>query len=73
MWNEFYNIITTRSSELLDLVQQHIEISMISLFIAILISVPLGILLTRTPKIAGPIIGIASIFQTIPSLSLIHI
>lgn len=71
MWNEFYNIITTRSSELLDLIQQHIEISMISLFIAILISVPLGILLTRTPKIAGPIIGIASIFQTIPSLALL--
>ncbi|OFS61821.1 glycine betaine ABC transporter substrate-binding protein [Nosocomiicoccus sp. HMSC09A07] len=71
MWSEFYNVLTTRSSELLNLIQQHIEISMLSLLIAIVIAVPTGILLTRTPKLAGPIIGVASIFQTIPSLALL--
>lgn len=71
MWHEVYNIVTTRSSELWALIEQHIGISMIALLIAIVIAVPLGIVLTRTPKLAGPIIGIASVFQTIPSLALL--
>lgn len=44
---------------------------MISIGLAILISVPLGIYLTRHKKIAEPIIGITAIFQTIPSLALL--
>ncbi|QDP39278.1 glycine betaine ABC transporter substrate-binding protein [Radiobacillus deserti] len=46
-------------------------LSLISIAIAILISVPLGIYLTRHRKIADTIIGIAGIFQTIPSLALL--
>lgn len=71
MWREIYDIVTTRTSELWNLIVQHIGISMIALLIAILIAVPLGIFLTRTPKLAGPIIGITSVFQTIPSLALL--
>ncbi|HJF16159.1 MAG TPA: ABC transporter permease, partial [Globicatella sulfidifaciens] len=71
MWREIYDIVTTRTSELWNLIVQHIGISMIALLIAIVIAVPLGIFLTRTPKLAGPIIGITSVFQTIPSLALL--
>ncbi|MFC4653294.1 ABC transporter permease/substrate-binding protein [Lactococcus nasutitermitis] len=50
---------------------QHIQISLISLFIAILIAVPLALLLRRFPKIAELVLQITGIFQTIPSLALL--
>lgn len=52
---------------------KHIEISFIAIFIAVIISLPLGIYLTRHKKVAEPIIQIAAIFQTIPSLALLGI
>jgi len=42
----------------------------ISTGIAILIGVPLGILLTRRPRLSPPVLGLANIFQTVPSLAL---
>lgn len=71
MWQSLIEILTTRSGELFSLIQEHMYISLISLGIAILISVPLGIILTRFENIAGPVIGVASVFQTIPSLALL--
>jgi osmoprotectant transport system permease protein len=53
------------------LVLEHIYLSFISIAIAIIISVPLGIWLTRHERVAGPVIGLTSIFQTIPSLALL--
>ena len=47
------------------------KLTIISLTISVLISVPLGIILTRHRKFADPIIGITSVFQTIPSLALL--
>jgi osmoprotectant transport system permease protein len=49
----------------------HIGLTFMSLGIAVLIGVPLGILLTRKRKIANFVIGVASVFQTIPSLALL--
>jgi osmoprotectant transport system permease protein len=54
-----------------NLILEHIFLSFISIAIAIVISVPLGIFLTRHPKIADPIIGVTAVFQTIPSLALL--
>lgn len=50
---------------------EHMQLSFISLLIAVLIAVPLGILLIEHRKIAEPIIQITAIFQTIPSLALL--
>lgn len=50
---------------------QHIQISLISIFIAILIAIPLALLLRRYPKIAEVILQITGILQTIPSLALL--
>lgn len=50
---------------------EHIYLSLISVGLAIVISVPLGIFLTRHQKIADPVIGITAVFQTIPSLALL--
>lgn len=59
-----------------DLIQktgEHLLISIMALGLGILIAVPLGILLTRTKKLANVVIGIASVLQTIPSLALLAI
>ena len=50
---------------------EHIQISLISIFSAILISIPLALVLRRFPKIAEPILQVTGIFQTIPSLALL--
>ncbi|BBP93572.1 hypothetical protein BsIDN1_71900 [Bacillus safensis] len=43
----------------------------IALFLAILIAIPLGIYLTRVPKLAEWVIGVTAVLQTIPSLALL--
>lgn len=63
-WNQYGGQILTKSTE-------HIYISALALGLGILVAVPLGILLTRFPKIANFIIGLASILQTVPSLALL--
>ncbi|SES71407.1 ABC transporter permease [Anaerobranca gottschalkii] len=67
----FFRILTTRTDEVLLYLFQHIQLSLISLGIAVAISVPLGIFLTRHKKIADPVIGLTAIVQTIPSLALL--
>ncbi len=55
---------------MLGLVGQHVSLVAISTAIAIVIGVPLGVLLTRRPAWRGPVLGVANVFQTIPSLAL---
>ncbi|EUJ33398.1 glycine betaine/L-proline ABC transporter permease/substrate-binding protein [Listeria floridensis FSL S10-1187] len=69
--NQFFTTFTERKDDLLTALLEHIQISFISLFIAVLIALPLGIYLTRHKRIAEPIIQVAAIFQTIPSLALL--
>ncbi|WP_282801414.1 ABC transporter permease [Secundilactobacillus kimchicus] len=63
--------LQAHGAELLVKTWQHIYISAISLGLGVLFAVPLGVLLTRAKKIAGPVIAIASMLQTIPALALL--
>ena len=58
------------SREVVGLVGQHLLLVLMSTAIAVAIGVPLGILLTRRPAWRGPVLGLANLFQTIPSLAL---
>jgi osmoprotectant transport system permease protein len=49
---------------------EHVFLVAVSVGIAVAIGVPLGILLTRRPSLATPVIGFANVTQTIPSLAL---
>lgn len=69
--NEFITIFENRKELLWSAVVEHIQLSFISLFISVLIAVPLAIFLTNHKKLASPIIQITAIFQTIPSLALL--
>ncbi len=52
------------------LLGQHIGLVAISTAIAALIGLPLGILVARRPAWRRPVLGLANVFQTIPSLAL---
>lgn len=60
-----------RSDDIWTAFLQHIFLAGVAMLIAIAIAVPLGIILTRTPKIAEFVIGLTSVVQTIPSLALL--
>jgi osmoprotectant transport system permease protein len=50
---------------------EHLQLTVITLLIAIAIALPLGVWLTRQREVQGPILGILSILYTIPSLALL--
>lgn len=56
--------------ELLTLLRQHLLLVLVSTVIAVAIGIPTGILLTRSKVLRGPVLGIANVMQTIPSLAL---
>lgn len=65
------NIIQNRWQEILSLTIEHLELTIVSLIIVVLIAVPLGIFITRHKRLADVVINIAGVFQTIPSLALL--
>ncbi len=59
------------STEALALLGQHLLLVVVSTAVAVAIGVPLGIALTRRPRLRGPVLGVANVVQTIPSLALL--
>jgi osmoprotectant transport system permease protein len=57
--------------EIAELTLEHLWLTGLAMLFATAISVPAGIWLTRSPRWAKPVIGIANILQTIPSLALL--
>jgi osmoprotectant transport system permease protein len=60
----------THRSEIFHATLDHLTLVVISMDIAIAIAVPLGMLIVQHPRLRAVALGIASIFQTIPSLAL---
>ncbi|NNF58585.1 MAG: ABC transporter permease subunit [Rhodothermaceae bacterium] len=50
---------------------EHLLLVGLSLFVAILVAIPLGIAAARVPRLEGPILGIVGVIYTIPSLALL--
>ena len=57
-------------SDILAHIAQHVWLVFISIAIAVAIGLPLGILITRKKRLRAPVLGIANVMQTIPSLAL---
>jgi osmoprotectant transport system permease protein len=62
--------LRTNWSDILSHIAQHVWLVFISIAIAIVIALPLGILITRRKRWRAPVLGIANVMQTIPSLAL---
>ena len=60
-------------SQLVSKTIEHFYISIIALLIAIVVAVPLGILLSKTKRIANVVLTIAGVLQTIPTLAVLAI
>ncbi len=58
------------SDQMLQHTGEHLVLVSISTIIAIAIGIPLGIAITRQPQLSRIVLGIANIFQTVPSLAL---
>ncbi|WP_339183925.1 ABC transporter permease/substrate-binding protein [Oceanobacillus sp. FSL W7-1293] len=69
--NNILQEFQSRQGDLWQALLEHIQISFLSLFFAVIIAIPLGIFLTRKERIAEGIIGVAAVLQTIPSLALL--
>ena len=66
-----WDFMRQQSDKLLMQTMQHIGLTFISLIIAVVIGLPLGIWITRRKQFSGIVLGIAGILQTIPSIALL--
>jgi osmoprotectant transport system permease protein len=60
----------THRVELAGLLAQHVLLVGASTIVAVAIGVPLGIFAARRPRLSAPIVGLANIVQTVPSLAM---
>jgi len=66
-----WDFMRQQSDKLLTQTLEHIGLTFISLFLAVLVGLPLGILIARKRKLSGTVLGVAGVLQTIPSIALL--
>jgi len=67
----FLELLPARAKKTFQLLLQHLGLTLAAVFLAALVSIPLGILITRMPRARQILLGIAGAIQTIPSLALL--
>ncbi len=53
------------------LVASHLELALVALIAGVAISLPLAIVAAGRPRVAGPVLAIAAVIQTVPGLALL--
>ena len=66
----FWQFLIQNRSQVLELTLEHLWLVGASIFFAVLVGLPLGILITRVPRLSKVVLGTANVIQTIPSLAL---
>src|SRR5919199_4992847 len=56
--------------EILSLTGEHLWLVAVSTAIAVSVGIPLGLLLTRRASLKRPVLAVANVLQTVPSLAL---
>jgi osmoprotectant transport system permease protein len=67
----FLTLLVDRQNEILLALREHLVLVFVPVGLAALVTIPLGILATRYKWIEVPVMDLANIFQTIPSLALL--
>ena len=67
---KLWHFLIDNRTEVLTLIAEHLWLVFLSTSIAVAIGLPIGILLTRHARFRGPVLGIANVMQTVPSLAL---
>jgi osmoprotectant transport system permease protein len=65
-----WNFIAQNRAEIASLTFEHLWMVTVSTLLAVAVGIPLGILITSRPVLYKPVIAIANIIQTVPSLAL---
>lgn len=71
IFSQYISFMLERQDQILELTTQHIYLTFVAVFFAVLVAVPLGITITRFEKAAGIVVGIANAVQALPSLALL--
>jgi osmoprotectant transport system permease protein len=66
----FWHFLQQNWRELFTLIREHLVLVFVSTLLAVIIGIPTGILLTRKKSLRAPVLGIANVMQTVPSLAL---
>jgi len=66
----FFQFMAQNRTEVMELTLEHLWMVASSTFLAVLVGIPLGILITRWRGFDKPVLGTANVIQTIPSLAL---
>ncbi|MFC9699502.1 ABC transporter permease [Streptomyces sp. NPDC056943] len=62
--------VSTRSEVLTDAVVQHLQLTGVSVALALLLALPLAVVARRWRWAAGPVLGITTVLYTIPALAM---
>jgi osmoprotectant transport system permease protein len=65
-----FGYIAAHPDEVAELAGEHLFLVFVATAVSAAIGVPLGVLLSRRPRLAGWVLGAANVMQTIPSLAL---
>ena len=68
---DFLDFLAANRAEILFRTWEHVRLVGVSVLFACLIGVPAGVLLSRSPRLRGPVLGGVNVIQTIPSLALL--
>ncbi|GAB3038547.1 ABC transporter permease/substrate-binding protein [Spirosoma pulveris] len=68
---DFFAFVRDHADKLLEQTLTHIGLTFVSLLLALLIGVPLGILIARKTRLANSVLGVAGVLQTVPSVALL--
>ncbi|NMA02373.1 MAG: ABC transporter permease [Clostridia bacterium] len=63
------NYFINNPSTIFRLILEHLQLTGTAILASIIIGVPLGIAITRFTRLANPILAVANVFQTIPSIA----
>src|ERR1043166_4052866 len=66
----FFEFVARNWREILSLTDEHLRLVAVSMAIAVAVGIPTGLLLTRHARWKRPVLAVANILQTIPSLAL---
>lgn len=65
------DFLVNNKQEILVKIWEQFYISMSALLLGIIVAVPVGVLLSKTEKVAKVVMGITSVLQTLPSLAIL--
>lgn len=65
--------VTLTAPNLLSLTLQHLQLTVVSIIVVLVLAIPLGVLLTRKPLrwLTGPVMSIANLGQAAPAIGLV--